>query len=87
MAQSIANPGYDPIFRPAFILHNMAEGGAAGGLVSGFLGARAYAMGYSTIMALPIFQDTLLAMLAGIVTAIIVAALVSVVIGYNEADR
>ncbi len=32
MAQSIADPGYDPIFRPAFILHNMAEGGACLGV-------------------------------------------------------
>ena len=32
MAQSIANPGYDPIFRPSFILHNMAEGGACLGV-------------------------------------------------------
>ena len=28
MPQLISNPGYDPILRPAFILHNMAEGGA-----------------------------------------------------------
>lgn len=32
MAQSISDPGYDPIFRPAFILHNMAEGGACLGV-------------------------------------------------------
>ncbi len=140
MAQSIANPGYDPIFRPAFILHNMAEGGAClgvglrakdsqfrsecfslafgcivagvtepaiyginfrlkkpmigvmaggavGGVVTGLLGARAYTMGYSTIMALPIFEDTILAMLAGIVIAILTAAAVTFVLGYSEADR
>ena len=140
MAQSIANPGYDPIFRPSFILHNMAEGGAClgvglrakdaqfrsecfslafgcivagvtepaiygvnfklkkpmfgvmaggavGGVVTGLLGARAYTMGYSTIMALPIFEDTVLAMLAGIVVTILVAAAVTFVLGYDEADR
>lgn len=32
MAQFIANPGYDGVFRPAFILHNMAEGGACLGV-------------------------------------------------------
>ena len=137
MAQSIANPGYDPIFRPAFILHNMAEGGAClgvglrtknpafrsetfslafgcivagvtepaiygvnfrlrkpmigvmaggavGGLVAGFMGARAYSMGYSTVMALPIFENTILAMTAGIVVAIITAAVVTFIIGFNE---
>lgn len=140
MAQSIANPGYDTIFRPSFILHNMAEGGAClgvglrsknpafrseafslafgcivagvtepaiygvnfklkrpmygvmaggavGGIVTGLLGAKAYTMGYSTIMALPIFQDTILAMLIGIITAIVVAAAVTFVLGYDPADE
>jgi len=140
MAQSIADPGYDPIFRPAFILHNMAEGGAClgvglrtkdaqfrseclslafgcivagvteptiyginlklkkpmigvmaggavGGVVTGLLGAKAYTMGYSTIMALPIFEDTIIAMLTGIITTIAVSAIVSFLLGYNEADR
>lgn len=140
MSQSIANPGYDPIFRPAFILHNMAEGGAClgvglrtkdaqfrseclslafgcivagvteptiygvnlklkkpmigvmiggavGGVITGLMGARAYSMGYSTIMALPIFEDTIVAMLIGIIVAIVVSAIVSFILGYNEADR
>lgn len=139
MAQSIADPGYDPIFRPSFILHNMAEGGAClgvglraknaqfrsecfslafgcivagvtepaiyginfklkkpmigvmaggaiGGIVTGILGARAYSMGYSTVMALPIFQDTFLAMLIGIVVAILSAAVVTYLLGYEETD-
>ncbi len=137
MAQSIANPGYDPIFRPAYILHNMSEGGAClgvalrtkdpefrseafslafgcivagvtepaiygvnfrlkkpmlgvmaggavGGVVTGLLGARAYAMGYSTIMALPIFQDTMMAMAIGIATAIVTAAIVTYILGFEE---
>lgn len=140
MAQSIANPGYDPIFRPSFILHNMAEGGAClgvglrsknpafrseafslafgcivagvtepaiyginfklkrpmygvmaggavGGIVTGILGAKAYTMGYSTIMALPIFEDTILAMLIGIIVAIVVSAAVTFVVGYDPADE
>lgn len=139
MAQSIADPGYDPIFRPSFILHNMAEGGAClgvglrtkdaqfrsecfslafgcivagvtepaiyginfklkrpmigvmaggaiGGIVTGILGARAYSMGYSTVMALPIFQDTFLAMLIGIVVAILSAAVVTFMLGYEDKD-
>lgn len=139
MAQSIADPGYDPIFRPAFILHNMAEGGAclgvalrtkvasfrsetlslafgcivagvtepaiygvnlrlkrpligvsaggaAGGIVTGLLGARAYAMGYSTIMALPIFQETFANMLIGIVVAIVVAAAVTFFLGFEDVE-
>lgn len=137
MAQSIADPGYDPIFRPAYILHNMSEGGAClgvglrtknpefrseclslafgcivagvtepaiygvnfrlkkpmlgvmaggavGGLVTGLLGARAYAMGYSTVMALPIFEDTIVAMAIGIVVAIVTAAIVTFVLGFED---
>lgn len=137
MAQSIADPGYDPIFRPAYILHNMSEGGAClgvglrtknpefrseclslafgcivagvtepaiygvnfrlkkpmlgvmaggavGGIVTGLLGARAYAMGYSTVMALPIFEDTIVAMAIGIVVAIATAAAVTYVLGFED---
>lgn len=137
MTQFIANPGYDGIFRPAFILHNMAEGGAtlgvalktkdkafrsecisiaigcvlagvsepaiygvtlkykkpmigvmaggaAGGIVAGLLGAKAYMMGYSSIMALPIFEKTMPAMIAGIIVAIIVSTAVSYALGYES---
>lgn len=139
MAQSIANPGYDSIFRPSFILHNMAEGGATlgvalrtkdpairaerlslafgcivagvtepaiygvnlrlkkpligvsvggavGGIVAGILGVRAYTMGYSTIMALPIFQETAISMLIAIIVAIVVSAVVTFFIGFDEGD-
>lgn len=137
MAQAIADPGYDPVIRPAFLLHNIAEGGAcigvalrskdaafrsetlalafgcivagvtepalygvnlklkrplygvmaggaAGGIVAGLLGARAYVMGYSTVMALPIFQNTILAMIAGIVVCLAVPTAVTYVLGYEQ---
>ncbi|MGN0293209.1 MAG: glucose PTS transporter subunit IIA [Lachnospiraceae bacterium] len=137
MTQAVADPGYDPVLRPAFILHNMAEGGAcfgvglrtknkelraeafsigfgcivagvtepaiyginlrlkkpmfgvmaggaAGGIVAGLLGARAYVMGYSTILALPIFQDTIVSMAAGIIVAIITAAAVTFILGFED---
>ena len=139
MAQSISNPGYDAIFRPAFLLHNMSEGGAcigsalrekdpekraeilslgvgcifagvtepaiygnnlpkktpmygvmaggaAGGIVAGFLGARAYVMGYSTILAVPIFQDTIIAILVAVATAIVVAGIVAFILGGKAAE-
>ena len=138
MAQSISNPGYDAIFRPAFLLHNMSEGGAcigsalrekdpekraeilslgvgcifagvtepaiygnnlpkktpmygvmaggaAGGIVAGLLGARAYVMGYSTILAVPIFQDTIIAILTAVVVAIVVAGIVAFILGGSAA--
>ena len=136
MVQAFANPGYDFFFRPSYILHNMAEGGAclgvglraknktlkgecfslafgcivagvtepaiygvnfrlkkpmfgvmsgaaAGGIVAGLFGATAYVYGYSTILALPIFQETILAMAAAVGVAIIVAAIVTFFLGFD----
>lgn len=137
MTQLLTNPGYDAIIRPAFILHNMAEGGAnlgvaartknkefrsecfslaigcivagvtepaiygvnlkyrrpmygvmAGGFVGGFIaslmGAKAYVMGYSNILALPIFQKTVMGMIIAIVAAIITSAVVTYILGIDE---
>lgn len=129
LPMALADPGYDAVFRSAFMLHNMCEGGAClgvalrqknrakrsetlgiafgcivagvtepaiygvslprkkpmigvmaggavGGVAAGLMNVRAYAMGYSTILSLPIFQDTMLqaaiAILIGIATACIV---------------
>ena len=137
MTQSLVDPGYDAIFRPSLILHNMAEGGAcigvairtkkaelrsealgiafgcivagvtepavyginlprkkpmigvmaggaAGGIVCALLGARVYTMGYSTILALPIFEETMMAAAIAMVTAIVVAAVVTCILGFEE---
>ncbi|MQS75261.1 glucose PTS transporter subunit IIA [Companilactobacillus halodurans] len=137
MPQLLSNPGYDAILRPAFLLHNMAEGGAnlgvaartknakfrsecislaigcivagvtepaiygvnlkyrrpmygvmAGGFVGGFiaslLGAKAYVMGYSNVLALPIFQKTIMAMVFGIIAAIATSAVVTFILGIKE---
>ena len=137
MVQAFADPGYDVFFRPSYILHNMAEGGAclgvalrtknkafraeclslafgcivagvtepalygvnlrlkkpmigimvgaaAGGVVAGALGATAYVYGYSTILALPIFQQTMWAMAIAIAVDIAVAAIVTAVLGFED---
>lgn len=139
MTQLLTNPGYDAMIRPAFLLHNMAEGGSvigvalrtkdkefrsecfslavgcivagvtepaiygvnlkykrpmygvmaggfAGGFVASLLGAKAYVMGYSNILALPIFQKTIGAMAIAVVVAIVVSAVVTYVIGYEAKD-
>lgn len=139
MVQAISDPGYDPMFRPAYLLHNMAEGGAclgvalraknkalkaecfslafgcivagvtepaiygvnlplkkpmlgviigaaSGGFVAGLLGATAYVYGYSTILAIPIFQQTVMAIVIAIIVAIAVAAAVTFILGFNEED-
>lgn len=141
MTQSIADPGYDKIFRPAFMMHNMAEGGACfgvglrtknaefrtecfsmafscmvagvtepaiyginlrlkkpiiaasiggacGGLTAGLLGATAYQAGYSTLLALPIFQGTVIAAIAGVIVTFLVSSVAAFLLGFEEgADR
>ena len=62
-------------------------GGAAGGIVAAALGARAYVMGYSTLLALPIFQDTIVAIAAAVVVAIVVSAAVTFVLTPAENAR
>lgn len=139
MVQAIADPGYDVLFRPAYILHNMAEGGAclgvslrakdkalkaetfslafgcivagvtepaiygvnlplkkpmigvvagaaSGGVVAGIMGATAYVYGYSTILAIPIFQQTIMAIVAAIIVAIVVSAVVTFILGFDESE-
>ena len=139
MIQSLQDPGYDAIFRPAFLLHNMSEGGACigsalrekdpekraeifslavgcifagvtepaiygnnlpkktpmygvmiggavGGIVAGLLGCRVYVMGYSTILAVPIFQDTIIGILIAIAVTIGVAAIATFILGGKSAE-
>lgn len=140
MPQLLVKPGYDALLRPAFLVHNMAEGGAnigvalkakskklrsqawslavgaivagvtepsiyginfkykkpmygvmaggfVGGVVAGIMGARAYVMGYSNLLALPIFEKTAMAAFVGCIVAIVVAAIVTFVIGFDEGGQ
>lgn len=133
MTQSLADPGYDGLFRPALLLHNMAEGGsclgialrarngelrsealslsfgcivagvtepaiygmnlprrkpmigvmaggAVGGFIAGLFHCRVYVMGYSTVLALPLFEGTIMYMAAAIIAAIVVAAIVTFIL-------
>lgn len=137
MVQYMADMTYDDVFRPAIVVHNMAEGGAclgaalrvkdpalrsemlgiafgcivggvtepaiygvclkykrpmyavmiggaAAGLCMGFLGARAYTMGYSSILALPIFGDTMIAAGISILVAIVLTAILAFIFGLDE---
>lgn len=137
MVQAIVNPGYDVLFRPAYLLHNMAEGGAClgvafraknkalksecfslavgcilagitepalygvnlrlkkpmygvmaggalGGIVAGVMGATAYVFGYSTILAIPIFQKTIMAIVVAIIVAIVSSCVITMVVGFDE---
>ena len=59
-------------------------GGAAGGVVAALLGATAYQMGWSNIWALPIFMETIPAMIVGILVSIVVAAVAAFIIGFDQ---
>lgn len=133
MTELLARVGFDNVFRPGWILHNIAEGGAcfavalrtkdkelrtaalsagvgaflsgvsepalyginlrlkkpmiglvlggfAGGAVAGILGAKAYTMGYSSVLGVVIFEDTMAAIFAGIVVAFAVSFLITLVL-------
>lgn len=137
MVQSLAEVGYDGFFRPALLLHNMAEGGAclgvaikakdkdlkseafscavgcifagvtepaiyginlrlkkplyavcAGGAIAGLIGGlfsvKAFVMGYSSLLALPIFESTIVGMSIAIVAAIIASCIFTLVLGFDE---
>ncbi len=127
--------GYDNVFRPGWILHNIAEGGAClavmfktkdgdlkstalsagigavvsgvsepalygvnlrlrtpmigvvgggfiGGAVAGFMGAKAFSMGYSSILGVVIFESTMMAIIAGVVAAFAVSFIITFML-YN----
>ena len=135
MTELLARMGYDNVFRPGWILHNISEGGSclavavrtkdkdmrtaaisagigaiisgvsepalygvnlrlrkpmiglvlgglAGGAVAGFMGAKAFSMGYSSILGVVIFENTIMAIVAGVAVAFLISFLVTFVL-YN----
>ena len=137
MTELFTRQGYDNFFRPGYIIHNCAEGGAclgvflraknkelksaalsaaiggivsgvsepaiygimiplkkplyavmigalAGGTVAGVMGASAFSMGYSSVLAIPIFESTALAITVGIILTIALSCIVTYIIGFDE---
>lgn len=137
MTELFTRMGYDNFFRPGYIIHNVAEGGAClgvflraknkdlksaalsaaigaiisgvsepsiygimipfrrpligvmagalvGGSIAGFMGAKAFSMGYSSVLTIPIFESTMLAITIGIIVSIVVSAVISFVLGVDE---
>lgn len=135
MTELLARMGYDNVFRPGWILHNISEGGSclavavrtkdkdlrtaalsagigavvsgvsepalygvnlrlrkpmiglvlgglAGGAVAGFMGAKAFSMGYSSILGVVIFEKTMFAIIAGVAVSFAVSFLVTLLL-YN----
>ena len=135
MTELFTSVGYDNVFRPGWILHNIAEGGSClavmlktkdkdlkssalsaaigaiisgvsepalyginlrlrtpifgvvagglvGGAVAGFMGAKAFSMGYSSILGVVIFENTITAIVAGVIAAFFVSFLATFLL-YN----
>ncbi|MED3913246.1 hypothetical protein [Priestia megaterium] len=59
-------------------------GSALGGIVAGLMGATAYVYGYSTILAIPIFQQTIMAIVTAIIVSIVSACIITIIIGFDE---
>ena len=74
--------GYNlPLKKP---LYAVSIGGAGGGAVAALLGAHNYTYGYSTILALPIFEDTIIAMAIAVAVTIAVSCIATMVMGFDE---
>lgn len=59
-------------------------GGAIGGVIAAILGAHNYEYGSSSLFALPIFEDTIVAMIIAIVVTIIASCVLTIVFGFDE---
>ena len=105
MMELFSRTGYDNVFRPGWILHNISECGSCcavalktkdkefratalsagigamlSGAVAGFMGAKAFAMGYSSILGVVIFEKTMGAILAGVAVSFVVSFLCTYVL-------
>ena len=58
----------------------LVAGGIAGGAVAGYMGAKAFAMGYSSILGVVIFEKTMGAIFAGVAVSFVVSFLCSYVL-------
>ena len=63
-------------------IFGVVAGGLVGGAVAGFMGAKAFSMGYSSILGVVIFENTMMAIVAGVIAAFLVSFLATFVL-YN----
>ena len=57
---------------------------AIGGILAGFLGAKAFAMGYSSILASPIFGKTFVAVSFSIAVTIVLSMVSTIIFGFDD---
>ena len=59
-------------------------GGAIGGVVAALLGAHNYEYGSSSLFALLIFEDTIVAMVIAIIVTIVASCVLTILFGFDE---
>lgn len=140
LIESLNVTGFDTFFRPALILHVIAEGGAAlgvafrtknkiirsealsigigsifagisepaiygvalrykkpmigvmaggltGGIIAGVFGVKAYTMSKTTILAIPIFKESMTGMFIACIATVLVSAIVAYIVGIDEEEK
>lgn len=65
-------------------MYGVMAGGAVGGCIAGIFGVKAFAYGNPSILALPIYGETMIGIVIAIVAAFIVACGVSYVLGFED---
>ena len=59
-------------------------GGAVGGCIDGFFGVKAFAYGNPSILALPIYGETIIGVIIAIIAAFVVSSVVSYFSGFED---
>lgn len=65
-------------------MYGVMAGGAVGGCIAGIFGVKAFAYGNPSILALPIYGETILGIVVAIIAAFIVSCAVSFVLGFDD---
>lgn len=67
-------------------LYGVMAGGLAGGIIAGLFGVKAYTMSKTTVLALPIFKETMVGMFIACVVALLLSAFISFILGIDETE-
>ncbi|OQO82997.1 hypothetical protein BH739_17025 [Enterococcus casseliflavus] len=65
-------------------IYAVIAGSIAGGTTAGFMGAKAYMLGYSSILAIPIFMDTMIAIIVAIGVSFVVSLVATLILGFDD---
>lgn len=75
---------YGIVLRYKKPLYGVMAGGAAGGIAAGIFGVKAYMMSKTTILAVPIFKETMGGMMIACGVAFAVSCVVAYIVGIDE---